>query len=400
MDWKSLFRRTPDVVALSLHPDRGVRALPCRSGWRSRPTGGSRTRTGHRRNLCRPGRPAALPRRTDRAGAAQPAAQRDAAALPRSGRCRTGRCHALADRRLHRLPGRRGADRRCCPAGTGPGPGPAGDGDLGAGLRRARTHGPLLAAGLAPKTIDIEDLGQRNLGQRAAGTAAAFATLGFTEREAPLTIVAGGELCLTRAIGWAMPRRGSARRRRAPGAAGAAHPWTPFDRQVTQFAVKQLQLLPAAAGQPAAAAGRKPDPARARRRPSTLLRSDLPDTPAWREAAHHRYAWLLGVASARLPTTTAEAPAAAPSAGAASPAGPQPRPCRSLHPLRSERPCIGALHTRAHSHTGRGFGGRVGSRNGVGIGRRHVVGLCPAGRCPGARAGPCPARPSTRRSAH
>lgn len=315
MDWKSLFRRTPDVVALSLHPDAafvrcraaaGGAAVQLVAAARGPATAETLSAWKAQRHFRGAHIVLVLPNRL-----------RSATPLPRP---------EVADVELAAAMRWQIAASIDYPAEEAlidvlPLPALA-QGQapqvmvISARASAVREHmAPLLAAGLVPKTIDIEDLGQRNLGQRAAGTAAAFATLGFTEREALLTIVAGGELCLTRAIGLgdaAQDPRGAGERL----ALQVQRTLDTFDRQVTQFAVKQLQLLPGPLQD-----SLPPLLAESLTQrvlgvdPSTLLRSDLPDTPAWREAAHHRYAWLLGVASARLPTTTAEAPAAAPSAG-------------------------------------------------------------------------------------
>lgn len=115
---------------------------------------------------------------------------------------------------------------------------------LSARVDAVRDHiAPLLAAGVRPTVIDIEDTAQRNLALRAGPGLAAVATLGFTEREALLTVVADGELCISRAI--ALPDMAT-----QPVAScerltvQVQRTLDAFDRQATRFAVRQLQLLP------------------------------------------------------------------------------------------------------------------------------------------------------------
>lgn len=115
---------------------------------------------------------------------------------------------------------------------------------LSARVQTVRDHiAPLLAAGIRPTVIDIEDTAQRNLALSAGPRRAAVATLGFSERAALLTVVADGELCVSRAI--ALPDMAS-----QPSATcerltvQLQRTLDAFDRQATRFAVQHLQLLP------------------------------------------------------------------------------------------------------------------------------------------------------------
>lgn len=309
MDWKSLFRRTPDVVALSLHPDAafvrcravaGGSALQLVAAARGPATAETLAAWKSQRHFRGAQIVLVLPSRL-RSATPLPRPEVEDAELAGAMRWQIAASidYPAEEALIDVLPLPALAQGQTPQVMV-----------ISARASAVREHmAPLLAAGLTPKAIDIEDLGQRNLGQRAAGTANAFATLGFTEREALLTIVAGGELCLTRSIGLgdaAHDPRGAGERL----ALQVQRTLDTFDRQVTQFAVKQLQLLPGPLQDslPPLLAESLTQRVLALD-PATLLRADLPETAAWREASHHRYALLLGVASARLPAAPAEAPA-------------------------------------------------------------------------------------------
>ena len=115
-----------------------------------------------------------------------------------------------------------------------------------------RNHmAPLHAAGWAPDIIDIEETAQRNLFLLLGTQDAAGACVGFASDDALITLVAGGEVCLTRSItldpedpAAAVDRLCLQLQRALDG----------FERQTTRFAMRSLLLLPRARGDKLAAA--------------------------------------------------------------------------------------------------------------------------------------------------
>ena len=155
---------------------------------------------------------------------------------------------------------------------------------------------PLHAAGWAPTIVDIEETAQRNLMLLAAGEEAAMACVGFADSDALITLVAGGELCLTRSHAFdpldpaaAIERLALQVQRTLDG----------FERQTTHFAVRNLLLLPGPLGTGLVAA--LAAQVLAKLRPVTL--SELFDFSEGARAALDEptlYAHLLGSAAGRL----------------------------------------------------------------------------------------------------
>ena len=102
---------------------------------------------------------------------------------------------------------------------------------------------PLLDLGLTPDVIDIQDQGIRNLSLLAAPASAARACVWLRGTNALITIIAGAELCQTRAM-----EMGDT----AQNAEGVADRLSlqlqrtldAFDRQATHYAVRYMHLLP------------------------------------------------------------------------------------------------------------------------------------------------------------
>jgi hypothetical protein len=109
-----------------------------------------------------------------------------------------------------------------------------------------RAHiAPLHAAGWTPSIVDIEETAQRNLMLMVAAQEPAVACVGFADDDALITLVAGGELCLTRSHAFDAQDPTAATERLALQVQRALDG---FERQTTQFAVRSLLLLPGPLG--------------------------------------------------------------------------------------------------------------------------------------------------------
>lgn len=105
---------------------------------------------------------------------------------------------------------------------------------------------PLHAAGLTPDVVDIEETAQRNLMLLAAPDDQALACVGFSQRDALITVSAQGELYLTRAFATDVSNPADAAERIA---LQVQRMLDSFERQSTRLAVRQLLLLPGPLGQ-------------------------------------------------------------------------------------------------------------------------------------------------------
>lgn len=169
---------------------------------------------------------------------------------------------------------------------------------------------PLLAAGLRPQVIDVQDLAQRNLSLLASAQAPASACIGFDGQQALLTLTAGGELCVSRALVMGDSE--------GIGGVGAVaerlalqlqRTLDTFERQATNFAVRRLHLLPGPWGEgfAQALAGNLAQPVEAVQLEALF---DLSALPADDLRGALRHVHLLGAAAGRLPAITPEAVAA------------------------------------------------------------------------------------------
>ena len=175
---------------------------------------------------------------------------------------------------------------------------------------------PLHEAGWAPEVVDIEETAQRNLMLLAAPGASAGLTagaaVGFADNEALITLVAGGELCLTRAFAFDAFDSAAAAERLALQLQRALDG---FERQTTRFAVKSVLLLPGPLGTalPAALAGQ------ISQRLNPVALTDLfefSDAAASALEEPALYAHLLGSAAGRLMAQAVSAAEAASAAAA------------------------------------------------------------------------------------
>ena len=100
---------------------------------------------------------------------------------------------------------------------------------------------PLHESGWAPEIVDIEETAQRNLMLLSASQNAAGVCVGFAGDEALITLVAGGELCLTRLV---TIERGDSAATVERLALQVQRVLDGFERQTTRFAIRSVQLLP------------------------------------------------------------------------------------------------------------------------------------------------------------